>query len=459
MPELPEVETLRRDLAARIVGRTITDFELLPGAERLLRGVPPQALRDRLCGAPITEIGRHGKYLLIGLGDGPLLVVHLRMTGSLRHRPAAAPPDNFLRARLPLDDGSELRFVDVRKFGTLDLVDDPAEALAKLGPDAIDPAFDSDALWSGLRGRRAPVKSMLLDQRFVAGIGNIYADEALFLARLHPQAPAGALRPAERRACTPRSAVSSGTASPTVAHPFATTPTPTARRAASNTSCASSAAPTSPATTVARPSAAASSAGARRTGVRAASRRRRCAAASGPPDGPRPPARRASPPAHAGPAPLLASTAGQWRRPIGAPPDHAPTCDPPRRRPGILGRAPAGLHRDLRGVRRRLRSRRARSPRRALRRLLHRIRARRRDAVPGELRRLRRQGAPHRRRGALARARHRRPLRPQSHGHAHRPGVPGRGRGVDRPLPGAARSRREPGRADASCSSASTPAR
>ena len=200
MPELPEVETLRRDLAARIVGRTITDFELLPGAERLLRGVPPRALRDRLRGAPITEIGRHGKYLLIGLGDGPLLVVHLRMTGSLRHRPAAAPPDNFLRARLALDDGSELRFIDVRKFGTLDLVDDPAEALAKLGPDAIDPAFDTDALWRGLRGRRAPVKSMLLDQRFVAGIGNIYADEALFLARLHPQAPAGALRPAERRA-------------------------------------------------------------------------------------------------------------------------------------------------------------------------------------------------------------------------------------------------------------------
>ena len=196
MPELPEVETLRRDLAARIVGRTITDFELLPGAERLLRGVPPRALRDRLCGAPITEIGRHGKYLLIGLGDGPLLVVHLRMTGSLRHRPAAAPPDDFLRARLALDDGSELRFIDVRKFGTLDLVDDPAEALAKLGPDAIDPAFDSDALWSGLRGRRAPVKSMLLDQRFVAGIGNIYADEALFLARLHPR---GARRRAPSR--------------------------------------------------------------------------------------------------------------------------------------------------------------------------------------------------------------------------------------------------------------------
>ncbi len=200
MPELPEVETTRRDLAARIVGRTITDFALLPGAERLLRGVPAAALRDRLRGATITDIGRHGKYLLIGLGDGPLLVVHLRMTGSLRHRRPGAPPDDFLRARLPLDDGSELRFVDVRKFGTLDLVDDPAEALAKLGPDAIDPAFDCDALWQGLRGRRAPVKSMLLDQRFVAGIGNIYADEALFLARLHPEAPSGSLRPAERAA-------------------------------------------------------------------------------------------------------------------------------------------------------------------------------------------------------------------------------------------------------------------
>ena len=206
MPELPEVETIRRDLEPRLVGRRITGFQVLPGAQRLLRGVPQRVLRRRLVGSRISGIGRHGKYLLFHLGrpdeggDGPLLVVHLRMTGSLRHRPADAPPDDFLRARISLDDGAELRFLDVRKFGTFDLVDDPAEALAKLGPDALDPAFDADALWAGLRGRRAPVKSLLLDQRLVAGIGNIYADEALFLAHLHPQAPAGSLRPAERAA-------------------------------------------------------------------------------------------------------------------------------------------------------------------------------------------------------------------------------------------------------------------
>ena len=200
MPELPEVETIRRDLEPRIVGRTITGFDVLPGAQRLLRGVPQNAVRERLVGARITGLGRHGKYLLVGLNhdDGPILVVHLRMTGSLRLRPAAAPDDRFLRARIPLDDGSELRFTDVRKFGTFDIVDDPAEAIGKLGPDALDPAFDPQAFWAGLRGRRAPVKSLLLDQRLVAGIGNIYADEALFLARLHPEAPAGSLRPQER---------------------------------------------------------------------------------------------------------------------------------------------------------------------------------------------------------------------------------------------------------------------
>jgi len=197
MPELPEVETIRRDLDPLVTGRRITDFRVLPGAARLLRGVPQIALRKRLVGAQITGIGRHGKYLLLET-DGPIAVVHLRMTGSLRHRPDGAPADKFLRALIPLDDATELRFTDVRKFGTFDLVDDPTEALAKLGPDAIAPAFDIDALWQGLRGRRAPIKSVLLDQSLVAGIGNIYADEALFLAHLHPEAPSGSLRPQER---------------------------------------------------------------------------------------------------------------------------------------------------------------------------------------------------------------------------------------------------------------------
>lgn len=207
MPELPEVETVRRDLEPRIVGRTISGFELLPGAQRLLRGVPERAVRDLLVGATISGVGRHGKYLLLRLSggggpatDGPTWVVHLRMTGSLRHRSGDAPGDDFLRARIPLDDGTELRFTDIRKFGTFDVVDDPAEVLSNLGPDALDPAFDEDTFWSGLRGRRAPIKSMLLDQRLVAGVGNIYADEALFLARLHPEVPSGSLRPTERAA-------------------------------------------------------------------------------------------------------------------------------------------------------------------------------------------------------------------------------------------------------------------
>ena len=209
MPELPEVETIRRDLEPRLRGRTILDFRVLPGAERLLQGVPQRALRKRLLGRRVTGIDRRGKYLLIQLdapdgdGDGPTWVVHLRMTGSLRHRSADAPPDTFLRAVVSLDDGSELRYIDIRKFGTFAVVDDPEEAVGKLGPEPLDPAFDADALWRALRGRRAPTKSLLLDQRIVAGVGNIYADEALFLARLHPQVPAGSLRPPERVAlCT-----------------------------------------------------------------------------------------------------------------------------------------------------------------------------------------------------------------------------------------------------------------
>jgi formamidopyrimidine-DNA glycosylase len=200
MPELPEVETIRRDLEPRLRGRRVTGFDLLPGAERLLRGVPASAFRNRLVGRAIRGVGRHGKYLLLHLDDDSAWIIHLRMTGSLRHRTTDDPPDSFLRARIPLDDGTELRFTDIRKFGTFDIADDSVAALAKLGPDALDTAFDPDAMWAGLRGRRAPIKSMLLDQRLVAGIGNIYADEALFLAHLHPETPAGSLRPPERLA-------------------------------------------------------------------------------------------------------------------------------------------------------------------------------------------------------------------------------------------------------------------
>lgn len=200
MPELPEVETVRRELEPLIRGRRIEDFRVARGASRLLRGTSAAAVRRRVAGRRFAAAERRGKYLGLRLDDDSFVVVHLRMTGSLRFREAGAAEDPFCRAVFALDGGAELRFTDVRKFGTIDAVPDFADALPALGPEPLDGGFTPELLWEALRGRTAPLKTILLDQRAVAGIGNIYADEALFLARLHPEVPAGALRPAERRA-------------------------------------------------------------------------------------------------------------------------------------------------------------------------------------------------------------------------------------------------------------------
>ncbi len=199
MPELPEVETVRRELDPLIRGRRITGFELGEGAERLLRGRAAAEIRAELTGRAFTGARRRGKYLGLDLDDDRCCVVHLRMTGSLRFRAPAYPTERFTRAVFQLDHGDQLRFVDIRKFGTIDVVDQMQDALPALGPEPLSDEFTVDALWDSLRGRHAPIKAALLDQRNIAGIGNIYADEALFLARLHPEAPAGSLRPPERR--------------------------------------------------------------------------------------------------------------------------------------------------------------------------------------------------------------------------------------------------------------------
>ena len=200
MPELPEVETVRRQLEPLIGGRRILGFSVTPGAERLLRGRPAQEIASQLHGSTFSSVGRRGKYLALQLDSQQVIVVHLRMTGSLRFRSAGFEPEPFTRAVFELDGGDQLRFVDVRKFGTIDLVDRIEEALPELGPEPLSDEFTSDALWQALRGRQQPIKAALLDQRNVAGIGNIYADEALFLSHLNPEAPAGSLRPSERRA-------------------------------------------------------------------------------------------------------------------------------------------------------------------------------------------------------------------------------------------------------------------
>ncbi|MDO8612241.1 MAG: bifunctional DNA-formamidopyrimidine glycosylase/DNA-(apurinic or apyrimidinic site) lyase [Dehalococcoidia bacterium] len=200
MPELPEVETIRRDLTSRIVGRTIVEAWVSPDAPKLVQGEAADSFRRRLAGRRIEELDRRGKYLLIRLG-GVTWIVHLRMTGGLIHsRGGCGAEERFLRARFRLDDGSHLCYVDVRKLGTMWLVEDESEVVGKLGPEPLGEAFGPRELHRLLARRSAPVKAVLLDQATIAGIGNIYADEALFEAGIRPAKPAKALsrRAAER---------------------------------------------------------------------------------------------------------------------------------------------------------------------------------------------------------------------------------------------------------------------
>jgi formamidopyrimidine-DNA glycosylase len=201
VPELPEVETIRRQLAPRVAGRVIADAQVLDPLWCAPRA--PEDVEDDLRGERIVALGRRGKYLLLEMADERFLVMHLRMTGNLLWVDPAddAEPRSHMRVRLLLDDDHRLLFVDQRRFGT-GLVIDGRDALdayidERLGPEPLDPSFTPDVLRHLVAGRRAPVKAFLLDQRRVSGVGNIYADEALFRARIHPLRPAGRLKRAE----------------------------------------------------------------------------------------------------------------------------------------------------------------------------------------------------------------------------------------------------------------------
>lgn len=196
MPELPEVETIRRDLEPLLVGRRIVGLDVDPATLPLLTGTTLDVLEANLVGRTFVSAGRRGKYLLFGLDDGRTLVVHLRMTGRLLWRDHEAPPEPFQRAKLMLDDAHELRWSDLRKFGTWRMVEDASEVIRKLGPEPIDTDFTLRRFRAALAGRTAPVKAVLLDQRRIAGLGNIYVDEALFQARVRPDSTAGELSPA-----------------------------------------------------------------------------------------------------------------------------------------------------------------------------------------------------------------------------------------------------------------------
>jgi len=193
MPELPEVETIRRQLAPLVEGRTLVRLEILD--PRWSRPLAPQKLTDAIEGRRIERLGRRGKYLVWSLAGDVHLAQHLRMTGAVLCEPRPDPP--HVRVRLELRPKRRLVIVDPRRFGTGELLlgGDALEAFfaARLGVGPFDEGFTPEHLRALARGRVAPIKALLLDQRRIAGVGNIYADEALFRAGVHPLRPAGRL--------------------------------------------------------------------------------------------------------------------------------------------------------------------------------------------------------------------------------------------------------------------------
>jgi len=193
MPELPEVETIRRQLAPHLDGRTIVTARILD--PRWTRPEAPAAVEAELSGAQVMRVNRVGKYLVWSLSGERYLLMHLRMTGTLLFDPIAPPPHT--RVLFDLEDGHRLVYVDPRRFGTGHVVHGTAARdaylSARLGIEPLTPEFTAAHLRELARERTAPVKAFVLDQRRIAGVGNIYADEALFRAGIHPLRPAGRL--------------------------------------------------------------------------------------------------------------------------------------------------------------------------------------------------------------------------------------------------------------------------
>jgi len=193
VPELPEVETIRSRLAPLVEGRTLRALAILDA--KWCAPLAPDALSDALVDRPVVRLGRRGKYLIWEATDEVFLLMHLRMTGTILYD--ASPDALYVRVRLTLDDGHVLSFCDPRRFGTGQLVlGEPAlDAFiaARLGVEPLGEDFTAEHLYAVTRNRRTPIKALLLDQRRIAGVGNIYANEALFRSQIHPLRPAGAL--------------------------------------------------------------------------------------------------------------------------------------------------------------------------------------------------------------------------------------------------------------------------
>ena len=193
MPELPEVETHARDLRPQLVGQQIVEAHVL--WPRTVAAPDLPLFLALVSGQRITTVGRRGKFLIFNMESGDAMLIHLRMSGGLHVEQTYGdePTGPHVRAWFELSDGRRLVFTDMRKFGRIWLVPDPGPLLAGLGPEPMEASFTAEALAERIRGRRTAIKPLLLDQTVVAGVGNIYADESLFLAGIHPRRPASSL--------------------------------------------------------------------------------------------------------------------------------------------------------------------------------------------------------------------------------------------------------------------------
>lgn len=196
MPELPEVETIVRELRPKLVGREVTN--VIVRWKNSVR-TPVDALKRSLPGQRIAAVERRGKYLKFVMSGGDLLFLHLKMSGDLLVEPREVETPH-VRTVFGLDDGTELRFKDPRKFGRVYLVKDDSTVTGKLGPEPLDDNFKLDDFVALFRGRKGRLKPLLLDQEFIAGLGNIYVDESCFRAGVHPLRPASSLKSHELKA-------------------------------------------------------------------------------------------------------------------------------------------------------------------------------------------------------------------------------------------------------------------
>jgi len=197
MPELPEVETVARDLRGLVVGARITGVRV--SWLRTLRSQDPEAFARAVVGRSIVGTSRRAKLVVLELDDATAITIHLKMTGQLFVVRAGLSEDPYVRLALAFEDGRELRFRDIRKFGRVGLYQADGTPFAAFGPEPLDPAFTLRAFRKLIRRRKARLKPLLVDQAFLAGVGNIYADEALWAARLHPLRSAASLHPPDER--------------------------------------------------------------------------------------------------------------------------------------------------------------------------------------------------------------------------------------------------------------------